>query len=59
MYIYRHDLKSAPVKGTGIKTSTNAAYELTKQGVLVEYEMVDTPPRGPRLLMLRGRTRFP
>ena len=28
--IYRRDLKLVPVKGTGIKTSANTAYELMK-----------------------------
>ena len=44
---FRHD---CPAEGIDILTSTNAAYELTKQGKVGEgYEMVDIPPRGTNI----------
>ena len=42
-------LSGSPVKGVSIATSTNAAYEMMKQGLGVEsegYEVIDVPQRG-------------
>ena len=50
--LYRHELSvlsGSPVKGVSIATSTNAAYEMTKQRPGVEsegYELIDVPQRG-------------
>ena len=50
--LYRHELSvlpGSPVKGVSIATSTNAAYEMMKQGLGVEsedYEVIDVPQRG-------------
>ena len=49
---YRHELSvlsGSQVKGVSIATSTNAAYEMMKQGPGVEsegYEVIDVPQRG-------------
>ena len=49
------------VEGVAIKTSSNAAYEMMKQGEEPEegYEPVASPPRGPLQLIRRGCMRFP
>ena len=50
--LYRHELSvlpGSPVKGVSIATSTNAAYEMMKQGLGLEsedYEVIDVPQRG-------------
>ena len=54
---FRNDFS---VKGIDILTSTNAAYELTKQGKAGEgYEMVDIPPRGPPAANIEGMYEVP
>ena len=57
LLLLRHDF---PVKGIDIRTSTNAAYELTKQGQVGEgYEMVDIPPRRPPTANIEGMYEVP
>ena len=52
-YLKRFELArlpvSAAVQGISITTSSNTAYELTKQGreQVEGYELVGTPPKGP------------
>ena len=64
--LYRHELSvlsGCPVKGVSIATSTNAAYEMMKQGLGVEsegYEVIDVPQRGgPTLTSIEAAYEIP
>ena len=64
--LYRHELSvlsGSPVKGVSIATSTNAAYEMMKQGPGVEsegYEVIDVPQRGgPTLTNIEAAYEIP
>ena len=56
-------LSGSPVKGVSIATSTNAAYEMMKQGPGVEsegYEVIDVPQRGgPTLTNIEAAYEIP
>ena len=56
-------LSGSPVTGVSIATSTNAAYEMMKQGLGVEsegYEVIDVPQRGgPTLTSIEAAYEIP
>ena len=62
--LYRHELSvlsGFPVKGVSIKTSTNAAYEMMKQGPGVESEGYEVIPQrgGPTLTSIEAAYEVP
>ena len=63
-YYYRHELSvlsGFPVKGVSIATSTNAAYEMMKQGPGVESEGYEVIPQrgGPTLTSIEAAYEVP
>ena len=55
-------LSGSPVKGVSIATSTNAAYELMKQGQRVSeggYEVIDVHQRGATLTSVEAAYEVP
>ena len=63
MCVYDYTDMSCPVTGVSIATSTNAAYEMMKQGLGVEsegYEVIDVPQRGgPTLTSIEAAYEIP
>ena len=64
LYHYRHELSvlsGFPVKGVSIATSTNAAYEMMKQGPGVESEGYEVIPQrgGPTLTSIEAAYELP